>query len=109
LTDRRRFEIFAAAPERTSKRAIEMKFQLTTHLTPEDVIQKAEQYYGEHTGLDLQERGENRLKYTGAIGVAEFSAYCDHGHTTVQVETDRGVGFDVTDQALRFLYSIPHI
>jgi hypothetical protein len=86
-----------------------MKFEVATHLSPEDVIQRAEEYYREHTGLEVQERGNNRLEYSGAIGVAKIAAYREHGHTTVHAETDRGVGFDVTDQTLRFLYTIPHI
>lgn len=86
-----------------------MNFKLMTDLSPEEVIQRAEAYYREHTGLEVRERADNRLEYTGAIGDAIVSAYREHGHTTVQIETDRGVGFDVTDQSLRFLYSLPHI
>ncbi len=86
-----------------------MKFEVATHLSPEDVIQRAEEYYREHTGLEVQERGNNRLEYSGAIGIAKIAAYREHGHTTVHAETDRGVGFDVTDLTLRFLYTIPHI
>jgi hypothetical protein len=86
-----------------------MKFELATHLSPEEVIQKAEDYYRENTGLQVQERGDNHLEYSGSIGIAKIEAYRDHGHTAVHVETDRGVGYDVTDVTLRFLYSIPHI
>ncbi len=86
-----------------------MKFEVATHISPEEVIQKAEEYYREHTGLQVQERGDNSLEYSGAIGVAKIAAYREHGHTTVFAETDRGVGFDVTDQTLRFLHSIPHV
>ncbi len=86
-----------------------MKFELATHFSPEEVIRRAEEYYRDNTGLEVAERGDNRLKFSGAIGVAVVAAYREHGHTTVHVETDRGVGFDVTDQTLRFLYSIPHV
>jgi hypothetical protein len=86
-----------------------MKFELATHLPPEEVIQRAEEYYRTNTGMQLQDRGDNRLEYSGAIGIAKVAAYREHGHTTVHVETDRGVGFDVTDTTLRFLYSIPHV
>ncbi len=86
-----------------------MKYELSTHLSPEEVIRRAEEYYRENSGLEVQERGNNRLEYSGAIGIAKISAHREHGHTTVHVETDRGVGFDVTDLTLRFLYSIPHI
>jgi hypothetical protein len=86
-----------------------MKFELATHLTPEEVIQKAEDYYKEHTGLELLQRGDNRLEFSGAIGIAAISAYRDHGHTTVHAETNRGVGLDITDQTLRFLHTIPHV
>ena len=86
-----------------------MTFQLFTHLTPEEVLERAEDYYREHTGLELQSRADDRIEYSGAIGIAKIAAFKEHGHTTVQVETDRGVGFDVTDQTLRFLYSLPHV
>ena len=86
-----------------------MTFQLFTHLTPEEVLEQAEQYFRENTGLAVQEKADNRIEYSGAIGIAKIAAFKEHGHTTVHVETDRGVGFDVTDQALRFLYSLPHI
>ncbi|MEE9131984.1 MAG: hypothetical protein V3U13_00350 [Gemmatimonadota bacterium] len=86
-----------------------MKYELATHLSPEEVIRRAEEYYRENSGLEVQERGNNRLEYSGAIGIAKISAHREHGHTTVHVETDRGAGFDVTDLTLRFLYAIPHI
>ena len=86
-----------------------MRFELMTHLAPEEVIQRAEAYYGEHTGLEVQEKIDNRIEYSGPMGLAVVSAYREHGHTTVHIETDRGVGFDVTDQSLRFLYTLPHI
>lgn len=86
-----------------------MKFEVATHLTPEEVIRMAEEYYQEYTGLTVEERGDNRLHYSGVIGVAKIAAFREHGHTMVSAETDRGVGFDVTDQTLRFLYTIPHI
>lgn len=86
-----------------------MKFELFTPLSPEEVIQRAEEYYREHTGLEVTQRGDNRIEYAGVIGIARIAAHREHGHTTVHVETDRGVGFDVTDQTLRFLYSIPHV
>ncbi len=86
-----------------------MKFQVATHLSPEEVIEKAEEFYRARTGMELQQRSDNRLEYSGAIGVASIAAHREHGHTTVHAETDRGVGFDVTDVTLRFLYTIPHI
>jgi hypothetical protein len=86
-----------------------MDFEVSTHLSPEDVIEKAEKFYREHTGLEIQERGADRLEYSGAIGIAKIKAFREHGHTTVHVKTDRGVGFDVTDVTLRFLYTIPHV
>ncbi len=87
-----------------------MKYEVLTDLAPEDVISRAESYYREHTGLEVQARSEDRLELSGAIGVAKISAERDHGgYTTVYAETDRGAGFDVTDQTLRFLYSIPHV
>ena len=86
-----------------------MKFEVSTHLSPEEVLQEAEAYYAEHTGMTVAERGADRLELSGAIGSATIKAYRDHGHTTVYAETNRGVGLDVTDQTLRFLHRIPHI
>jgi len=86
-----------------------MRFQVSTHLAPEEVLKKAEEFYREHTGLELQSRSDSRLEYSGAIGFAKVAAHREHGHTVVETETDRGVGFDVTDVTLRFLYTIPHI
>jgi hypothetical protein len=86
-----------------------MRFELVTDVSPEEVIRRAEEYYREHTGLEVSERGDNRIEYSGVIGKAKIAAHREHGHTTVLAETDRGVGFDVTDQTLRFLYSIPHV
>ncbi len=86
-----------------------MKFEVSTHLSPEEVIEKAEAYYTERTGLEVSERGDNRLEFSGPIGNAVIKAHRSHGHTVVYAETDRGVGLDVTDKTLRFLYTIPHI
>jgi hypothetical protein len=86
-----------------------MDFEVSTHLSPEDVIERAEEFYREYTGLAIQERDADRLECSGVIGVAKIKAYREHGHTTVHVKTDRGVGFDVTDVTLRFLYTIPHV
>jgi hypothetical protein len=86
-----------------------MKFEVATHLSPEEVIRRAEIFYREHTGLALKARGDNRIEYSGVTGSATLAVYREHGHTTVHAETDRGVGLDATDQTLRFLYTIPHI
>lgn len=86
-----------------------MRFEVSTHLAPEEVIEQAESFYRERTGLEIQDRGDNRLEYSGAIGIAKITAHRHHGHTLVTADTDRGVGFDVTDVTLRFLYTIPHI
>ena len=87
-----------------------MKFELLTDLSPEEVIRQADEYYKEHTGLNVDARADDRLELSGRIGSAKLSAHRDHGgHTTVYVETDRGVGFDVTDQTLKFLYTLPHV
>ncbi len=86
-----------------------MKFELVTDLAPEEVIRRAEEYYREHTGLEVEARTDDTIEYAGVIGRAKIAAHREHGHTTVLAETDRGVGFDVTDRTLRFLYSIPHV
>lgn len=86
-----------------------MRFEVSTHLSPEEVIEKAERYFLDDTGLEVSERGDNRLEFTGAIGNTVIKAHRSHGHTVVYAETDRGVGLDITDRTLRFLYTVPHI
>ena len=86
-----------------------MRFEVMTHLSPEDVIRRAEEFYREKTGMEIEGRADGRLELSGAIGVAKISAHREHGHTHILAETDRGVGFDVTDVTLRFLYTIPHV
>lgn len=83
-----------------------MRFQVETELAPEEVIDRAEDFYRERTGMQIDERTSTGLALSGAIGVAKVSARRAHGRTTVLAETDRGVGFDVTDVTLRFLYTI---
>ena len=87
-----------------------MKYEVLTDLSPEDVLRKAEEFYQANTGLSVTSRDDGRIELSGKIGEATISARRDHGgYTTVYAETDRGAGFDVTDQTLRFLYSLPHI
>lgn len=87
-----------------------MKYELLTDLAPEEVIRQAEEYFREHTRMEVDERDDDRLELSGAIGIAKIKADRDHGgHTTVNVETDRGAGFDVSDVTLRFLYTLPHV
>lgn len=83
-----------------------MRFQVQTELAPEAVIERAEAFYREKTGMQIDDRSDGRLALSGAIGTAKITAERAHGHTSVLAETDRGVGFDVTDVTLRFLYTI---
>ena len=56
---------------RTRKRKDEgqgMKFELLTELSPEEVIRRADEYYKQHTGLNVDERADEVLEL--AIGAA---------------------------------------
>ncbi len=86
-----------------------MRFEFRTELAPEQVIDRAAEFFDEKTGMSVDERADDRLALSGAIGTAKISARREHGHTHVSTETDRGVGFDVTDVTLRFLYTLPPV
>lgn len=86
-----------------------MTFEVLTHLTPEEVLDRASRYYRERTRLEEAERSNHAIAFQGRSGRARVEARRHYAHTLVRAETDRGVGLDVTDLTLRFLYTIPTV
>lgn len=86
-----------------------MNFEVLTDLTPEDVLERASRYYGERTRLEEAERSDDAIAFRGRSGTARIEAHRHYAHTLVRAETDRGVGLDVTDLTLRFLYTLPTV
>lgn len=84
-----------------------MDFEVLTDLTPEEVLERASRYYRERTRLEEAERSDHAIAFRGHSGAARVEARRHYHHTVVRAETDRGVGLDVTDLTLRFLYTLP--
>lgn len=85
-----------------------MRYQVITEVPPEEVLERAKAYFGEHTRLELTEETDDALSFSGEIGRASLRVGREHNHTTVHAETDRVVGLDVTDVTKRFLYTLKH-
>ncbi len=86
-----------------------MSFEVLTNLSPEDVLRRASEFYRERSNLEETERSDHAVTFRGRIGTAAIRAHRHYSHTVVQVETDRGVGLEVTDLTLRFLYTLPSL
>lgn len=86
-----------------------MRFQVRTELAPEDVLQRAAEFYPQNANLKETDRSDDAVTFDGRIGRVTVSAHRHYSYTVVEAETDRGVGLDITDMTLRFLYSIPHL
>lgn len=86
-----------------------MRYLVMTHVSPEDVIRRARDFYAEHTRLQVAAETADSIRFSGDIGVAAIRVDRDHGHTNVHAETDRVVGLDVTDVTKRFLYTLEHV
>lgn len=83
-----------------------MRYVTITDLAPEDVLERAKRFFGEHSRLRVREETGSSVTFAGEIGLARFAVDRHGGHTNVRVETDRVVGLDVTDLAKRFLYTL---
>lgn len=83
-----------------------MRYHARTEMSPEDVLQRARDFFDEHTKMELADEGEDSLAFRGRIGEAKVRVDRAHGYTNVHAETDREVGLDVTDVTKRFLYTI---
>ncbi|MBT8461133.1 MAG: hypothetical protein KJO44_01330 [Gemmatimonadetes bacterium] len=86
-----------------------MRYLVMTHVSPEDVIRRAREYFAEHTFLDVSAESADMIRFEGKIGTAAIRVDREHGHTNVHAETDRVVGLDVTDITKRFLYTLEHV
>lgn len=77
-----------------------------THISPEEVLRRAKEFFGANTRLRVAEESADAITFTGEIGRAEIRVDREHGHTNVHASTDRVVGLDVTDITKRFLYTL---
>jgi len=87
-----------------------LRYYTITDVLPEDVLQEARDFFGEHSTLSVREQNSHSITFAGTLGRAHFSVDRHGGHTNVHVSTDRVAGLDVTDLARRFLYTLrtPH-
>lgn len=86
-----------------------MKYLVMTHVSPEEVLRRAKDFYAAHTRLRVAEETDASVRFEGEIGTAVIRTDREHGHTNVRAETDRVVGLDVTDVTKRFLYTLEHV
>lgn len=86
-----------------------MRYLVMTEISPEEVLERAKAFFAEHTRLRVAEETPDSVTFTGEIGMTRLRVDREHGHTNVRAETDRGVGFDVTDITKRFLYTLGHV
>ena len=90
-------------------RVMNMRYHVMTEVSPEDVLQRAREFYTEHARVEVESAGPAGVRVSGVIGTADIKVDRHHGHTNVHVHTDRPVGLDITDLTKRFLYSLGHI
>jgi len=86
-----------------------MRYLVMTHVSPEDVLRRAREFYSTHTRLEVAAESPDSIRFAGRIGVATIRVDREHGHTNVHAATDRVVGLDVTDVTKRFLYTLEHV
>jgi len=86
-----------------------MRYLVMTHVSPEEVLRQARQYYAAHTLLQVADESADSIRFEGDIGAAEIRVDREHGHTNVHAVTDRVVGLDITDITQRFLYTLEHV
>ena len=86
-----------------------MRYLVMTHVSPEDVIRQAKQYFTTHALLQIVDESADAVRLAGDIGVASIRVDREQGHTNVHAETDRVVGLDITDITKRFLYTLEHV
>jgi hypothetical protein len=83
-----------------------MLYIAITHVSPEEVLQRAREFYRTHTRLEVAEETSDSVTFRGKGGEASIRVDREHGHTNVHASTDRVVGLDVTDVTKRFLYGL---
>ena len=83
-----------------------MRYIAITDVAPQEVLQRAKDFFGTHTRLEVGEETADSVTFRGKIGTAKIRVDREHGHTNVHATTDRVVGLDVTDITKRFLYTL---
>lgn len=83
-----------------------MRYHSRTEIPPEEVLERAKEFFAEHTRMEVAEESEDSVTFRGEIGESSIRVDREHGHTNVHAATDRVVGLDVTDVTKRFLYTI---
>ena len=86
-----------------------MQYLVMTEVSPEDVLQRARDFFARHSHLRVEETAADALRFTGELGTADIRVDRAHGHTNVHVNTDRVAGLDITDLSKRFLYTLGHV
>ncbi len=86
-----------------------MRYLVMTEMPAEEVLNRAREFFAEHSRLDAVEVEADHLSFTGSLGRADIRVDRDHGHTNVRVETDGVAGLDITDLTKRFLYTLGHV
>lgn len=86
-----------------------MQYHVMTEVSPEDVIDRAKNFFATNSSLAVREPEEGTIALTGDLGTATIRVDRAHGHTNVRAETDRVAGLDITDLTKRFLYTLGHI
>lgn len=86
-----------------------MRYLVMTHVSPDDVIRRAREYFAGNTLLEVADESDDMIRFEGDIGIAAIRVDREHGHTNVHAETDRVAGLDVTDVTKRFLYTLEHV
>lgn len=86
-----------------------MRYLVITDTPPEEVLERARAWFAEHSRLQVAEASDDSVTFHGELGLARLRVDREGGHTNVHAETDRGVGFDVTDLTKRFLYTLAHV
>lgn len=86
-----------------------MQYLVMTEVPPEEVLQRAREFFSEHSRQSVEETGDYSLRFTGELGTADVKVDRHHGHTNVHLKTDRVAGLDITDLSKRFLYTLGHV
>jgi len=86
-----------------------MRYHVMTEVSPEDVLDRAREWFNEHSRVEAEDLGPDSIRFSGEIGTAEIHVDRHHGHTNVHASTDRPVGLDITDLTKRFLYTLGHV
>lgn len=86
-----------------------MRYLTITDASPEAVLERARNFFAEHSRLRVAEDTADALTLQGEIGKVSIRVDREGGHTNVRAETDRVAGLDVTDLTKRFLYTLGHV